>query len=166
MRVSNRGLWFENLYRQTKVNSINGWKDDGCLANYPHYLSLCCSTRSLDLADFIYGSRKDVNMAWGDGQSGKVWNSWVGLRGITQGLYSWFMAWHSKRQKQKVYFLNIVLQPHTDGQCRSCHLGLYKTLPIKIRLISAWQSTTHSFSYSSQLLNQITTAFLLFFQKG
>lgn len=100
-------LWFENLYRQIKVNWINGWKDDGCVANYPHYLSLCCSTRRVDLADFIFSSCKGVNMAWRDRQSAKVWNTRVGRRGITQALYSSVMAWPSKHQNQKVHFLNV-----------------------------------------------------------
>lgn len=100
-------LWFENLYRQIKVNWINGWKDDGCVANYSHYLSLCCSTRRVDLADFIFSSCKGVNMAWRDRQSAKVWNTRVGRRGITQALYSSVMAWPSKHQNQKVHFLNV-----------------------------------------------------------
>ncbi len=97
-------LRFENLYRQIKLNWINGRKDDGCLANYPHYLSLCCSTRRVDLAEFIFSSRKDVNMAWRGGQFAKVWNAWVGRRGITQGSCSSVMAWPPERQTKKYIF--------------------------------------------------------------
>ena len=103
-RFPTADLWFENLYRQTKVNWINGWKDDGCLANYPHYLSLCRSTRRVDLADFIFSSRKDVDMAWRCGRSAKVWSTWLGRRGITQRLYPSVMTWASKRQNQTSIF--------------------------------------------------------------
>jgi hypothetical protein len=77
---SDAHLWFENLYRQIKVNWINGWKDDGRLADYSHYLSLCCSTRFVDLADYTSSSRKDDNVAWCDGQSAKVRSTRIGSR--------------------------------------------------------------------------------------
>ena len=102
-------LWFENLYRQIKVNWINGWKDDGCVANYPHYLSLCCSTRRVDLADFIFSSCKGVNMAWRDRQSAKVWNTRIGRRGIKHYIRQLWHGLQSIKAKKSIFWM--LLQP-------------------------------------------------------
>jgi hypothetical protein len=62
-------IQFEDLYTQIKLKWINGWKDDRRLANYSHYPSLRCGARRVDLADYSFGSCKDVNGARGDCQS-------------------------------------------------------------------------------------------------
>ena len=122
------------------MNWINGRKDDGCLADYPHYPSLCCSTRRVDLADFIFSSCKDANMAWRDGQSAKVWNTRVGRGVITQQIL--YQLWHGAQSVKTEKSIFECCCRRADRWCRSCHLGPYNILPIKIRLTSAWQSRT------------------------
>ena len=156
-------LWFENLYRQIKVNWINGWKDDRSLADYSHYLSLCCSTRRVDLADFIFSSCKGVNMAWRDRQSAKVWNTRIGRRGIKHYIRQLWHGLQSIKAKKSIFWM--LLQP------RWSVVPFLPPWPLQhtsdqdpVNQCMTIQNPAPSAIHSFQLLNR-TTCFPAFFQR-
>jgi hypothetical protein len=74
------------------------------------------------------------------------------------------MAWSSKHQNQKVYFLNVAAAVLIDDAVlATLALTTYNSDQDSVNQCMTIQNPL-SFSYSFQLLNQ-TTAFLLFFHK-